>query len=455
MKSNKLLWVLVPVAVALVAVICVVTALYVSDTKMSNKYYDNIRSARKYAAEGNLDQVLLSYKAAIQLDPENPEAYLELAQVYMDNEMYMEANNYARLGFNATGDKRFELLLPKIELKLTADSEAAPGESIVSEMESEPQTATTANIFLKKDVLNIMSDYCFGELTDIYGAPTSSFVSDTEGYRMKFPGLNCYVYFKNTSAYPDIIDTASRIPRPDARPYKYLVPSPSFIILGFEGFISHNQLIELLGTNVENVFDEERSIYMACADWNGCRISIETDAEGNVISDRSMIEIYTAGDIKTAWVDEPEIEESETEEEIGTFTLGSQTFSYDVEIIQIMGEYIPDLSPLAHCSRLQYLELYDCEVGSLDPLASCGSLMALVLRGSTGFSDVSPLAGLTNLIHLDLHSSSDVMTIAPLMNNEYEVLHVCNTGVSYDEAVAYKQLHPACEVWYDNSVLEY
>jgi len=139
-------------------------------------------------------------------------------------------------------------------------------------------------------------------------------------------------------------------------------------------------------------------------EYMACRLRLETDAVGNMGA-APLIELYPENLVKEEWAEETETGETE---EVRTFTLGGNTYTYDVTSIVISGENIGDLSPLA---------------------------------------------GLGSLLYLDLHGCVDVSDISPIINMSLKLLHTCETGVSYEQTRAYKDAHPDCEVWWDNHTL--
>lgn len=58
---------------------------------------------------------------------------------------------------------------------------------------------------------------------------------------------------------------------------------------------------------------------------------------------------------------------------------------------------ISDISPLANCKNLEYLELFSCKVSDLSPLASCTNLKHLNVSNLPGVTDLTPLYALTKL----------------------------------------------------------
>ena len=86
-------------------------------------------------------------------------------------------------------------------------------------------------------------------------------------------------------------------------------------------------------------------------------------------------------------------------------------------MLSLNDNLISNLSPLAGLTNLQYLNLYSNLISDLSPLEGLTNLQELDLDGNQ-ISDLSPLAGLTNLQELDLWSNqiSDISPLAGLTN---------------------------------------
>ena len=66
------------------------------------------------------------------------------------------------------------------------------------------------SLVLRMQLLHELSNYCYQQYLNEYGDSVVSVVSGGEGYQVKFNGLSAYVYYKNTSEYPDAIDEVRR-----------------------------------------------------------------------------------------------------------------------------------------------------------------------------------------------------------------------------------------------------
>ena len=93
------------------------------------------------------------------------------------------------------------------------------------------------------------------------------------------------------------------------------------------------------------------------------------------------------------------------------------------------GSPIPDLSPVAGLTKLEYLEVSGAEISDLTPVAGLTNLTVLRLHVNN-ISDLSPLAGLTELNRLEIggNNISDLSPLASLTNLKW--LRIDNNQIS-------------------------
>ena len=60
----------------------------------------------RYLSEGNYEEAILAFEAAIEIDPRNADAYLKLAQVCEQREDYAKALQTLEAGLEQTDDQR-------------------------------------------------------------------------------------------------------------------------------------------------------------------------------------------------------------------------------------------------------------------------------------------------------------------------------------------------------------
>ena len=153
------------------------------------------------------------------------------------------------------------------------------------------------------------------------------------------------------------------------------------------------------------------------------------DIRGREITDEALEALQSELPGCTILTDEP----IESVEEI---TLGGQTFTSDVTRLELVGAGITDISALAACTQLEYLDVSyneidsisvvagmpnlrvldftDTNVSSLSPILALTELEVLWLR-NTKVTNISALSGHTSITELEL-SGNDIEDYSPLLS---------------------------------------
>ena len=117
-------------------------------------------------------------------------------------------------------------------------------------------------------------------------------------------------------------------------------------------------------------------------------------------------------------------------------------------------ELITDLSFVRYMPDLEVLIIAMNPLGDLTPLADCENLEYLELFYSKT-TDLSPLAGLKNLKHLNVGHCPFLKDISPVYDLELERFYLgafASCPVPPEQVDRYRELHPNCEV--DNTLYE-
>ena len=112
--------IIIPVILAIAAVIT--AAFCISFTPNASQNIEEILStAQKYLVEQNYEQAIAEFNKIIELDPMNSEAYLGLAQAYIDMGDTEKAVETLEKGFELTADTRIKAFLDKITAEFSED----------------------------------------------------------------------------------------------------------------------------------------------------------------------------------------------------------------------------------------------------------------------------------------------------------------------------------------------
>ena len=155
MKKNKTL--LIGVASA-VGIALIALAIFIAYTlNPANKYTRTVTSAEKYYQEGDYQNSILAYEDAIAQDPNNVNAYIGLANVYVDqNQTDMAIATLRR--YTGPASSRIDLMLAN----LLASSGSSEGSSEVT-------VSTTQTIALNTNLLTVVGGYSYADYSSKFG----------------------------------------------------------------------------------------------------------------------------------------------------------------------------------------------------------------------------------------------------------------------------------------------
>lgn len=103
------------VAAVLVFVVVIVAVVIVTAGGIANSYDSHMELARQYLDDLQYEQAIAEYKAAIEIEPNNKEAYLALADIYVQQEDYEAAMDILSQGWEQTEAEEITVCLEKVE----------------------------------------------------------------------------------------------------------------------------------------------------------------------------------------------------------------------------------------------------------------------------------------------------------------------------------------------------
>lgn len=123
MKKNKRPIVIICIALAL----CLIAGIFtMTANSAGRRLAEQLELGQKYLEELNYEQAVVAFEAAIAIDPKCEEAYMGIAEAYLQMGEYGKAMEYAMQGYSQTGGER---LLEKAEMiQASADMAAQGGE---------------------------------------------------------------------------------------------------------------------------------------------------------------------------------------------------------------------------------------------------------------------------------------------------------------------------------------
>ena len=138
-KKNRMFPIFLLAGLLLVVIGVLVFLIFASGGK-GKEYDEQLKLAERYLDELDYDKAIAAYKAAIEIDPAKPEAYLGLAEAYVAQGKYQKAIDVLEDGYEKTGDERLADKIAEIEALMKA--ELQPAEEIPTPTEAEQAQAT-------------------------------------------------------------------------------------------------------------------------------------------------------------------------------------------------------------------------------------------------------------------------------------------------------------------------
>ena len=283
-KENKTTKIILTVLISLLVLIVAGIAFVVVSGKMKeNNYTAAIEEGQKYMAENNYEQAILQFQKAMSLDPEEEDAYLALADVYMQQDNSSRASAILRRGYEKTNSLNIQRKLNEIETQtLTAKAGDEDGE-VINLAEASQDIAWDTS-FVQKIV-----DYTFEDYKREFGQVVSAEM-DKDGYlEVRHTKLNAVCYYQNTSDNKEIVDTSRKLPYETGMPAKITLDSLGILFRNFEGGASLSRMQMLFGERVVPKTLEGRPYIENKEEDLIARI--ETDSEGNITSATSWNEL--------------------------------------------------------------------------------------------------------------------------------------------------------------------
>ena len=126
-------------SVVIVLCLCACGQKEAAPTTWQGQYDLGIR----YLSEGNYEEAIIAFTAAIEIDPKNKDAYLGLAEVYIAQGEFDKAEEILEKGFDITGDERLSARLEEIKSR---NNESANNVSEIKAASCFIRTAPNASV---------------------------------------------------------------------------------------------------------------------------------------------------------------------------------------------------------------------------------------------------------------------------------------------------------------------
>lgn len=282
-KGSKRTKIILAVLIGLLVLVIAVVAFVLVRGKMKEGHYTAaIEEAEKYLAERDYEQAIVAYENAIAIDPDNDEAYLALADIYVEQGDITKARSILRQGYRANGSQKLKRRMNILE---KTDLTAKTG----GEKEEIDLATASQNIAWDTSFLQKMINYTFDDYKNEFGRVVSAEVDDDGYLAVRHEKLDAVCYYKNTSDNKKIVDNSQKVPYATGMPAKIVLDDLGSLFRNFDGGASLNRMQMLFGERVTPKTLEGRPYIENKEEDIVARIG--TDKEGNIISPSSWNEL--------------------------------------------------------------------------------------------------------------------------------------------------------------------
>lgn len=293
MQRKTLLVVLCCLLVVLIGLVAVL-AVYVMNGKSDDgdSYIKHFDLGEKYFEDGDYEQAIAEYLAAIEADPTEEDAYYYLALAYKKLGEMDKMKDILEDGIEETDSKRLKDLYDRYFGKNEENTEDK-----TEEPKKEP--GTTANYSLSVPFSEICANYTYADYCARYNLYNER--ESNGAYQMTLNALKATMYFENESTY-DSIDEQTGEPYDDVRPLYIVLDDLSTLISGISSGdkLTVNDIKAMGAEDVTKTTDRELG---SCVEfkYNHCNILIALDSNGKfelTSANRIYSEFGTGADMR-------------------------------------------------------------------------------------------------------------------------------------------------------------
>ena len=393
------------ITAAVLIVLAIAAALILPTALGKTDLEKQLDLGQRCLVELDYEGAILAFERAIEIDPNNADAYIGLAEAYLaaDGGKTDNVHNVLAQGYAATGSE--DLVIRFAQECVSRGTDPLPTKGaltaydVLAEKTSDPQALAVsfAELFLNADNSTGFSNVMYKNSFTPQGVDIIMHIANLLMKRGD--------YRSAIDAYDMVIGAFEQnVISADIAVNAYLGLADAYMALG----------------NEENAISVLEDGYAALD-------------ESPAIADR-LNEFFEDGYFDAMGEPPAEI----TDAVLGaalcealSYPEGTELFPYDLEqitVLDLRARGIEDITPLKYCLNLKELYLDDNNIRDLSPLSGLQKLMFLSLNGNR-ISDLSPLASLPALSHL-LLSDNAISDLTPIADIGLMTLSLANNRIT-------------------------
>lgn len=268
------------VVLALVVLIAAAAAAvgFIIRTQIVAKQYNSyIEAGNEYYSNGDYMSAVVEYKKALDTDERKTSSYVNLSLAYVALNDYDSALSILNQGLSLLDSELLE------ERKVYVTNLMTEGEEDTQLTEKDIE-ALSVNIQIENAAFDMVSDYTYTDYYRDYGKVEAEITKDTVSYRYDNVGIIASYYNQNGEK---VLSSGDKEPVAGAKPCAVqFIRISGLLDSGEETYaVSKDTLISLFGMDTEFYQDESDQKFYMTAEYKNCKVTIETDEHGNIVSE--------------------------------------------------------------------------------------------------------------------------------------------------------------------------
>lgn len=280
-KSKKTIALLIMCGVVLIVAV-IVGILLIRSGLNQETYKESIQMAEKYVAAAQYEDAIVAYENAIEAVPEEEEAYLGLADVYLTQGKVSQAKATLEKGYTYSK-------APSILDMLNGIND---GSLLVNRFNQEQDKETMeyrGEFGWNTAFLQRLENFTYSDYSDEYGAWPDIIKTAKGEVKVVHKDLSATMYYSDTPEDDTIVDDKKNRPDETGMPEKIELDSLDIIFNNFAVPVTIEQLQSISSSTVKPITDAERTYVQMRT--GSVIINIETDASGTIQSANAWNEV--------------------------------------------------------------------------------------------------------------------------------------------------------------------
>jgi len=264
----------------LVAVIAVGAIVLMSASKNEKKYVQLVNLGNDYFAAGDYYNAIIQYQQALEVDEKDEATYINMSTIYMIVGDYSSAKSIVLRGLEFCDSQILRDRLNEL------DGKSVQAEEQLKNLSDTQIEALASAVTTESSAFDMVAAYTHTDYCRDYKSMTSANWNNNE-LVVNYTGANFLASYSD-SDNERCVDTAKNTPMAAVKPRYVSFQSVRSLFSSKEDIfvISYSRLSSIL-TEIQLTHDDAMNRYIVTGKCKGCKLSIETDANGNVVSENA------------------------------------------------------------------------------------------------------------------------------------------------------------------------